>query len=86
MNTQVNTFRNREEAIKAIESSQLTSRERDLIKLACQGLSNAAIAKRLDLDLGTIKVYMSHLYKKLGYTREQAPRIALMRQFGTSAQ
>lgn len=44
----------------------LTSRERDIIKLIAKGLSNKLIARELDISDGTVKVHVKHLLKKLG--------------------
>lgn len=44
----------------------LTGRERQLSSLLAQGLKNKEIAYRLGITEGTVKVYLSRLYKKLG--------------------
>ncbi len=44
----------------------LTSRERQLATLLVQGLSNKEIAYRLGLSEGTVKVYFSRLFHKVG--------------------
>jgi two-component system nitrate/nitrite response regulator NarL len=44
----------------------LSIRERQITTLACDGLSNKAIANRLGLSEGTIKIHLHHIYKKLG--------------------
>lgn len=43
---------------------QLSSRERDIIRLLCEGLSNKEIAARLQLREGTVKVYLSRIFEK----------------------
>ncbi len=44
----------------------LTRREGQLVALISQGLKNKEIAGALHVTEGTVKVYLSHLYKKLG--------------------
>jgi len=44
----------------------LSVRERQVLRLACQGASNKAIAAALDLAPGTIKQYLRSLYSGLG--------------------
>lgn len=45
--------------------SQLTPRERDILKLIAQGLPNKMIARRLDIMESTVKVHVKHLLKKM---------------------
>ncbi len=51
----------------------LTDREREILRLVAQGLSNRQIAERLHLAHGTVKNYISRILDKLGVTdRTQA--------------
>jgi len=43
----------------------LTSRERQIIRLVSEGLSNKQIARRLNITDGTIKVHLHHIFEKL---------------------
>ncbi|WP_099305312.1 response regulator [Bacillus sp. Marseille-P3800] len=43
----------------------LTERERDIVRMVGEGLSNAEIAKALFLTVGTVKNYISQLFLKL---------------------
>jgi ATP/maltotriose-dependent transcriptional regulator MalT len=44
----------------------LSRREREVYELVCAGLSNGAIAKRLFITEGTVKVHVHHVFDKLG--------------------
>lgn len=51
----------------------LSSREREILTLITEGLSNAQIAERLSLSEKTVRNHVSHLFDKLGvWTRAQA--------------
>lgn len=53
-------------AASGASPSALTARERTLVPLLAQGLSNRAIAARLGLSEATVKGYLRQLQKKLG--------------------
>lgn len=56
-----------------INSSQLSPRETDIIRLIAQGLSNRDIGRRLILSEKTVKNHVSHIFSKLHFTaRSQA--------------
>ncbi len=56
---------------------QLTARERSVLLLVAEGLSNKQIARRLDLTEGTVKGYVSQVLDKLGVAdRTQAALLA----------
>lgn len=58
-------------------TDQLTPRERDVLVLLAQGLSNKHIARRLELSEGTVKGYVSQVLDKLGVNdRTQAALLA----------
>jgi DNA-binding NarL/FixJ family response regulator len=53
-------------AAKELRSkSELTDREKDVLKLVGKGMSNIEIAKKLYISEGTVKNYISNLYSKL---------------------
>ena len=43
----------------------LSSRELEVLHLIAEGLSNLAIAQKLFLSTGTVKVHIKHIYSKL---------------------
>jgi LuxR family maltose regulon positive regulatory protein len=43
----------------------LSGRELDVLRLIVDGLSNQAIAQKLFLSVGTVKVHIKHIYAKL---------------------
>ena len=62
----------------------LTARERTVLQLLAEGLSNKLIARRLELTEGTVKGYVSQVLDKLGVAdRTQAALLAHREGFGT---
>lgn len=45
--------------------NSLTPRERDVVALLCNGLSNKAIAGRLSIAEGTVKIHVHNVFQKL---------------------
>ena len=45
--------------------SLLTERERQIMRLVSEGLSNKAIGRRLNIADGTIKVHLHNIFQKL---------------------
>ena len=59
------------------EADPLTDREREVLRLAGEGLANAEIAARLHLSDGTVRNYLSEAIGKLGVSnRTAAARLA----------
>jgi two-component system nitrate/nitrite response regulator NarL len=52
-------------AIRESVLAVLTDRERQIMRLVSEGLSNKAIGRRLNLADGTIKVHLHNIYQKL---------------------
>lgn len=62
------------------EADPLTDREREVLRLAGDGLSGAAIASNLGLSEGTVRNYLSEAIGKLGASnRVEAARVARQR-------
>ena len=51
---------------KAPPRIHLTPRQREVLALLCQGLSNKVICRRLDISTGTVKVHVAVILKELG--------------------
>lgn len=50
---------------KAPDEAGLTERERQILTLLAKGMSNKLIARELNITVGTVKVHIKHLLKKL---------------------
>jgi len=62
------------------EGDLLTEREREILRLAACGLSNARIGKRLFVSLRTVQVHLTHIFNKLGVgSRTEAVIVGLKR-------
>ena len=62
------------------EADPLTDRERQVLRLAGDGLPTADVASRLDLSVGTVRNYLSEAIGKLGASnRVEAARLARQR-------
>jgi len=53
-------------SMSAIALSSLTARQREIVMLAANGLSNKEIARRLGLSEGTVKLHLHNVYTRLG--------------------
>ena len=62
----------------------LTMRESQLVSLMAQGLSNKEIANFLGLGVGTIKVYLSRLFKKVGVSDRFELALYALKNMATS--
>jgi len=56
--------------------SLLTPREREVLQLIAQGMSNAEIAAALFISVHTVKNHVSNIYRKLG--DNDRTRVALL--------
>jgi DNA-binding NarL/FixJ family response regulator len=71
-------------------SSSLTPREREILALLGEGLSNRAIAARLTLSLNTVRTHVQTVLTKLGaHSRLEAVSVAtrngLLTRHGSTA-
>jgi DNA-binding NarL/FixJ family response regulator len=55
-----------EGATESRPSESLSRREAELMRLIAQGLSNREVAGRMGLTVGSVKVYSSRLFRKIG--------------------
>ncbi|WP_457254009.1 response regulator transcription factor [Pedococcus sp. P5_B7] len=58
-------------AVAARGPGGLTDRERDVLGLIAEGLTNAGIARRLDISMRTVEVHAQHVFAKLGLPDDQ---------------
>jgi LuxR family maltose regulon positive regulatory protein len=66
------------EAMTSASIGKLTRREREVMSLLIEGLTNAQIAERLMLSTVTVNAYLRSIYGKLGVSsRTQAMRIVI---------
>lgn len=54
------------EGVTAEVSKRLTPREIEIVRMISQGLRNKAIAERLTISEGTVKIHLHNIYEKLG--------------------
>ncbi len=50
----------------------LTTRERQIVLVLSEGVTNKEIGRRLKLAEGTVKVHLHHIYRKLGIANRTA--------------
>lgn len=58
----------------------LTPRERDVLALLAEGQSNKSIAGQLELQVGTVRVYVSTILAKLGVTNRTEATVVTLQQ------
>jgi DNA-binding NarL/FixJ family response regulator len=54
------------EFLQRKDASRLTPREKEVVRLVCQGLRNRQIAESLRITPGTVKVHLMHIFEKTG--------------------
>ena len=59
----------------------LTERERQIILVLAEGITNKEIGRRLGLTEGTVKVHLHRIYRKLGVANRTA--LAVLAHTGT---
>ncbi|HET7580363.1 MAG TPA: response regulator transcription factor [Bacillales bacterium] len=66
---------------KTRQTTELTERENEILACLVDGLSNKAIAERLDISDKTVKIHVSNIFKKLKVkSRSQAVIYAIQHQ------
>ena len=55
----------REQVTTTEEVDQLTAREREVLELVVNGMSNKEIADRLNVTLAAVRFHLKHIYQKL---------------------
>jgi len=69
----------RDGSVHDAKLDQLTRREKEILRLAAEGLTNAQLARMLWLSEQTVKFHLSNIYRKLGVgNRTEASRWAQM--------
>ena len=64
--------------LAADPSVALTERERQIMHLVCEGLSNKDIGRQFRLSDGTVKVHLHHIYEKLAIHNRTALAVLAM--------
>jgi DNA-binding NarL/FixJ family response regulator len=59
-------FRSALDRETAVKDAALTPREIEIVRMVAEGLRNRAIATRLSISEGTVKVHLHNIYEKLG--------------------
>jgi len=58
-------------SFEAVELSSLTLREQEVLELLGQNLSNQEIAERMSIEVGTVKLHVHSILRKLGVDNRQ---------------
>ena len=58
--------------LRGLADDPLTTRERQIVLVLSEGVTNREIARRLRLAEGTVKVHLHHIYRKLGIANRTA--------------
>ncbi|WP_036031581.1 response regulator transcription factor [Bradyrhizobium yuanmingense] len=61
----------------------LTERERQIVRLVSQGLSNKGIGRMLNVTDGTVKVHLHKIFQKLDISNRTVLAIVAQRSLGS---
>ena len=76
----IEAYREKAEAVTTDQYDTLTAREREILQLAAEGHTSAAIAERLFISQRTVEMHRGNLMRKLGLrTQTDLVRYALWR-------
>lgn len=65
---------------EALPGANLTARERDILPLLADGLTNKGIAQELGLTEGTVRIYVSAILAKLGVANRTEASVVAIRE------
>ena len=74
------TGKMRGKAQAGISTDSLTPREREVMILVADGLSNKEVGRRLNLSDGTVKIHLHNIYQKVGVGNRTALTAAAVSQ------
>ncbi len=63
--------------VQSVDYTILSLREREVMLLAAQGITNKAIARELNITEGTTKLHLHRVYQKLGIRNRFALAVAV---------
>ena len=63
---------NARRSAERISTDGLTPREREVMLLVADGLSNKEVGRRLSLSDGTVKIHLHNIYQKVGVANRTA--------------
>lgn len=66
--------------VRQTTSVTLTPREREILALVADGLSNADIASRLYVGRATVKTHLAHIFEKLGVNDRTAAVVTALKR------
>src|SRR3954469_9061262 len=64
----------------AIDSSQISEREREILRLVAMGATNQQIANQLHISVNTVKVHLRNIFSKIGAASRTEATVYAIRQ------
>lgn len=59
------------------DSTELTAKEIEVLRLVCDGLEYAEIAEKMNVSVNTVKTHVSHILQRTGYSNKTRLAIAV---------